>query len=137
MPSPAERLRQCAEPHIPMLKDLSQSSKRRARLLMQIAPDNFLRFMTNAAHNVLKGNLDLDPSTYKYLRKKRQKMVREGWVKSKKERKKNLRQYGGSLGRDLSKVMLSALQCPDQDHTAAAAPNSPTESTSPTSSSPN
>ena len=133
MPSPVEKFRQCAEPHIPMLKDLSQSSKRRARILMRIAPDNFLRFMTYAAHNVLKGNLDLDPETYKYLRKKRQKMVRVGWVKSKKERKKNLRQYGGSLGRDLSKVMLSALQCPDQDHTA----NTPTESMSPTSSSSN
>ena len=108
MASPAERFRQCAEPHIPLLKQLSQSSKRRAKLLMRIAPDNFLRFMTNAAHNVLKGNLDLDPSTYQYLRKKRQKMVRVGWVKSKKERKKNLRQYGGSLGQDLSKVMLSA-----------------------------
>ena len=134
MPSPVEKFRQCAEPHIPMLKDLSQSSKRRARILMRIAPDNFLRFMTNAAHNVLKGNLDLDPETYKYLRKKRQKMVRVGWVKSKKERKKNLRQYGGSLGRDLSKVMLSALQCPDQDHTRES---TPTESMSPTSSSSN
>ena len=113
MPSPVEKFRQCAEPHIPMLKDLSQSSK----------------------NNVLKGNLDLDPESYKYLRKKRQKMVRVVWVKSKKERKKNLRQYGGSLGRDLSKVMLSALQCPDQDHTAA--PNTPTGSMSPTRSSPN
>ena len=28
MPSPVEKFRQCAEPHIPMLKDLSQSSKR-------------------------------------------------------------------------------------------------------------
>ena len=137
MATPAERLRQSAEPHIPLLRDLSQCSKRRARLLMNIAPDNFLRFMTNAAHNVLKGNLDLDPSTYKYLRKKRQKMVRVGWVKSKKERKKNLRQYGGSLGRDLSKVMLSALQCPDQDHTAETAPNSPTENMSQKNSSPN
>ena len=101
---------------------------------MKIASDNFLRFMTNAPHNVLKGNLDLDQETYKYLRKKRQKMVRVGWVKSKKERKKNLRQYGCSLGRDLLKVMLSALQCPDKDHTAAV--NTPTGSMSPTSSSP-
>ena len=91
--------------------------------------------MTNAAHNVLKGNLD--PSTYQYLRKKCQKMVRVGWVKSKKERKKNLRQYRGSLGRDLSKVILSALQCPDQDHTAAAAASTPVRSMSPTSSSSN
>ena len=64
-----------------------------------------MSFMTNAAHNVMKGNLELDPECYKGLRKKRQKMLDVGWVKSKKERKRNLRKYGGSLGRDLSKVV--------------------------------
>ena len=67
--------------------------------------------MTNAAHNVMKGNLELDPECYKGLRKKRQKMLDVGWVKSKKEWKRKLRKYGGSLGRDLSKVVLSALEC--------------------------
>ena len=44
-------------------------------------------------------------------------MLDVGWVKSKKERKRNLRKYGGSLGSDLSKVVLSALECQQQEDT--------------------
>ena len=78
---------------------------------MELAPDKFMSFMTNAAHNVMKGNLELDPECFETLRKKRQKMLDVGWVKSKKERKRNLRKHGASLGRELSKVVLSALEC--------------------------
>ena len=107
----SDQLRQSAEPHLYFMKELSKANRRRAKKLMELAPDKFLSFMTNAAHNVMKGNLKLDPECYKGLRKKRQKMLDVGWVKSKKERKRNLRKYGGSLGRDLSKVVLSALEC--------------------------
>ena len=86
---------------------------------MELAPDKFMSFMTNAAHNVMKGSLE-DPECYKGLRKKRQKMLDVGWVKSKKERKRNLRKYGGSLGRDLSKVVLSALECQQPEEDPAA-----------------
>ena len=106
----SDQLRRSAEPHLYFMKELSKAN-RRAKKLMELAPDKFLSFMTNAAHNVMKGNLELDPECYKGLRKKRQKMLDVGWVKSKKERKRNLRKYGGSLGRDLSKVVLSALEC--------------------------
>ena len=101
------------------MKELSKANRKRAKKLMELAPDKFLSFMTNAAHNVMKGNLELDPECYKGLRKKRQKMLDIGWVKSKKERKRNLRKYGGSLGRDLSKVVLSALECQQQEDTPA------------------
>ena len=101
----SEQLRQSAEPHLYFMKELSKANRRRAKKLMELAPDKFMSFMTNAAHNVMKGNLELDPECYKGLRKKRQKMLDVGWVKSKKERKRNLRKYGGSLGRDLSSVL--------------------------------
>ena len=110
----SDQLRQSAEPLLYFMKELSKASRRRAKKLMELAPDKFLSFMTNAAHNVMKGNLELDPECYKGLRKKRQKMLDVGWVKSKKERKLNLRKYGGSLGRYLSKVVLSALECQQQ-----------------------
>ena len=115
----SDQLRQSAEPHLYFMKELSKASRRRAKKLMELAPDKFLSFMTNAAHNVVKGNLELDPECYKGLRKKRQKLLDVGWVKSKKERKRNLRKYGGSLGRDLSKVVLSALECQQQEDTPA------------------
>ena len=115
----SDQLRQCAEPHLYFMKELSKAS-RRAKKLIELAPDKFLSFMTNAAHNVMKGNLELDPECYKGLRKKRQKLLDVGWVKSKKERKRNLRKYGGSLGRDLSKVVLSALECQQQQEDTAA-----------------
>ena len=115
----SDQLRQSAEPHLYFMKELSKANRRRAKKLMELAPDKFLSFMTNAAHNVMKGNLELDPECYKGLRKKRQKMLDVGWVKSKKERKRNLRKYGGSLGRDLSKVVLSALECQRQEDTPA------------------
>ena len=107
----SDQLKQCAEPHLYFMKELSKASRRRAKKLMELAPDKFMSFMTSAAHNVMKGNLELDPECYKNLRKKRQKMLDVGWVKSKKERKRNLRKHGGTLGRDLSKVILSALEC--------------------------
>ena len=94
----SDQLRQCAEPHLYFMKELSKASRRRAKKLMELAPDKFLSFMTNA-HNVMKGNLELDPECYKGLCKKRQKLLDVGWVKSKKEQKCNLRKYGGSLGR--------------------------------------
>ena len=115
----SDQLRQSAEPHLYFMKELSKANRRRAKKLMELAPDKFLSFMTNAAHNVMKGNLELDPECYKGLRKKRQKMLDVGWVKSKKERKRNLRKYGGSLGRDLSKVVLSALECQQPEDTPA------------------
>ena len=111
----SDQLRQCAEPHLYFMKELSTANRKRAKKLMELAPDKFISFMTNAAHNLMKGNLELDPECYKGLRKKRQKMLDVGWVKSKKERKRNLRKYGGSLGRDLSKVVLSALECQQQE----------------------
>ena len=114
----SDQLRQCAEWHLYFMKELSKASRRRAKKLMELAPDKFLSFMTNAAHNVMKGNLELNPECYKGLHKKRQKLLDVGWVKSKKERKSNLRKYGGSLGRDLSKVVLSALECQQQDTAA-------------------
>ena len=73
-----------------------------------------MSFMTNAAHTVMKGNLELDPECYKTLRKKRQKLLDAEWVNSKKERKHNLRKHGGSLGRDISNVVLSPLECQQQ-----------------------
>ena len=114
-----DQLRQSAEIHLYFMKELSKASRRRAKKLMELAPDKFLSFMTNAAHNVMKGNLELDPECYKGLRKKRQKLLDVGWVKSKKERKRNLREYGGSIDRDLSKVVLSALECQQQEDTPA------------------
>ena len=115
----SDQLRQSEEPHLYFMKELSKANRRRAKKLMELAPDKFLSFMTNAAHNVMKGNLELDPECYKGLRKKRQKMLDVGWVKSKKERKRNLRKYGGSLGSDLSKVVLSALECQQLEDTPA------------------
>ena len=116
----SDQLRRSAEPHLYFMKELSKASRRRAKKLMELAPDKFLSFMTNAAHNVMKGNLELYPECYKCLRKKRQKLLDVGWVKSKKERKRNLRKYGGSLGRDLSKVVLSALECQQQEEATPA-----------------
>ena len=116
----SDQLRLCAKPHLYFMKELSKASRRRAKKLMELAPDKFLSFMTNAAHNVMKGNLELDPECYKGLRKKRQKLLDVGWVKSKKKQKRNMKKYGGSLGRDLSKVVLSALECQQQQQDSAA-----------------
>ena len=100
---------------------------------MELAPDKFMSFMTSAAHNVMKGNLELDPECYKNLGKKRQKMLDVGWVKSKKERKRNLRKHGGTLGRDLSKVILSALECQQPEEEEEEEEGTAAESSSPKS----
>ena len=127
----SDQLRRSAKPHLYFMKELSKANRRRAKKLMELAPDKFMSFMTNAAHNVMKGNLELDPECYKGLRKKRQKMLYVGGVKSKKERKRNLRKYGGSLGRDLSKVVLSALECQQRQEEATPAESSSQKSCSP------
>ena len=127
----SEQLRRCAEPHLYFMKELSTANRRRAKKLMELAPDKFMSFMTNAAHNVMKGYLELDPECFKTLRKKRQKMLDVGWVKSKKERKCNLRKLGASLGRELSKVVLSALECHQRQEEDTPAESSSQKSCSP------
>ena len=64
-----------SEPHLYFMIELSKANRRRAKKLMELAPDKFMSFMTNAAHNVMKLNLELDPECYKNLRKKRQKCL--------------------------------------------------------------
>ena len=66
----SDQLRQCGEPHLYFMKELSKAS-RRAKKLMELAPDKFMSFMNNAPHNVMKGNLEVDPECYKGLRKKK------------------------------------------------------------------
>ena len=53
----SDQLRQCAQPHLYFMKEFSKASRRRAKKLIELAPDKFLSFMTNAAHNVMKGYL--------------------------------------------------------------------------------
>ena len=71
----SDELRQCAEPHLYFMKEQSRANRKRAKKLVGLAPDKFISFMINAAHNVMKGNLELDPECYKNLCKKRQKML--------------------------------------------------------------
>ena len=39
----SESFRQYAEPHISLMKQISNSNNKRARTLMRLAPDSFLR----------------------------------------------------------------------------------------------
>ena len=51
------------------------ANRKRAKKLMELARDKFISFMINAAHNVMKGNLELDPECYKDLRKRDRKCL--------------------------------------------------------------
>ena len=42
----SEQLRRCAEPHLYCMKELSKANRRRAKKLMELAPDKFMSFMT-------------------------------------------------------------------------------------------
>ena len=50
----SDQLRRSAEPHLYFMKELSKANRKRAKKLMELAPDKFMSFMTNAAHNVRK-----------------------------------------------------------------------------------
>lgn len=109
--------------HRNFLTTLASARKKRARSLVKVAPTPVLRFLGDIAYNLRKDRFPtLTPAQYRYFksRKKILKQIGDPYTYTAKQRRESLKQRGGNLSRALSKLMLSAVRCPSQDHVAEA-----------------
>ena len=117
-----QRLDDLVAKHKNFLTVLANIPENKAQKLVHAAPVHTIRFLGDIAYNLQKGRFPLSPDQYRYF-KKRQKLLKQigdPYKYSVKQRRETLRQRGGNLSRALSKLVLSAVACPDQDHIAAA-----------------
>ena len=108
--------------HQNFLSVLASAPEKKARTLVKAAPIQTLRFLGDIAYNLQKGRFPLTPAQHQYFkdRKKILKQIGDPHTYTAKQRRETLRQRGGNLSRALSKLVLSAVKCPSQDHVAAA-----------------
>ena len=104
------------------LKLLGDASEKKARTLVRAAPTSTLRFLGDIAYNLHKGRFPLTPDQHEYFRVRRKllKQIGDPYNYTAKQRRDTLKQKGGNLSRALSKLVLSALRCPSQNHLAEA-----------------
>lgn len=111
-------MEEAAKQHLPWIKEVAEASPKRAQQLLKHAPLPFVRFIGDVAYNLLKNRIPLSKDNYDYFRRRRSKLEKAGWSPKYRavERRQFLRHRGGNLSRDLSRLVLKALQCPDKDH---------------------
>ena len=104
------------------LRLLGSASEKKARKLVKAAPTSTLRFLGDVAYNLHKGRFPLtaDQHEYFHIRRKLLKQIGDPYSYSAKQRRDTLKQKGGNLSRALSKLVLSAIKCPSQNHLAEA-----------------
>ena len=108
--------------HRPFLSVLASVPERKARSLVKAAPVKTLNFLGDIAYNLQRGRFPLTPAQYQYFqdRKKILKQIGDPHSYTTRQRRETLKQRGGNLSRALSRLVLSAVKCPSQDHVAAA-----------------
>ena len=108
--------------HQNFLSVLASAPERKARTLIRAAPIQTLRFLGDIAYNLQKGRFPLTPAQHQYFkdRKKILEQIGDPHTYTAKQRRDTLKQRGGNLSRALSRLVLSAVKCPSQDHVAAA-----------------
>ena len=108
--------------HRPFLSVLASVPERKARPLVKAAPVKTLNFLGDIAYNLQRGRFPLTPAQYQYFqdRKKILKQIGDPHSYTARQRRETLKQRGGNLSRALSRLVLSAVKCPSQDHVAAA-----------------
>ena len=107
-----------ARKHLKELQELSGLSDKEAQRKLRHAKGHFVSFLGDTAYNLLKGRIPLAPKAKSHFASRRKELEKAGWSYKypAPARKRYLKQRGGSLSRDLSKLVLSALQCPTHDH---------------------
>ena len=108
--------------HQNFLSVLASAPEKKARTLIKVAPVQTLRFLGDIAYNLQKGRFPLTPAQYRYFknRKKILEEIGDHHTYTAKQRRETLKQRGGSLSTALSRLVLSAVKCPSQDHVATA-----------------
>ena len=108
--------------HQNFLSVLASAPERKARTLIRAAPVPTLRFLGDIAYNLQKGRFPLTPAQRQYFknRKKILKQIGDPYIYTAKQRRETLKQRGGNLSTALSRLVLSAIKYPSQDHIAAA-----------------
>ena len=119
---PSPGLEDLVATHRPFLSMLADAPEKKARALVKAAPLKSVKFLGDIAYNLQKGRFPLTPAQYKYFkgRKNILKQIGDPYAYTAVQRRETLKQRGGNLSRALSKLVLSAVKCPSQDHVAEA-----------------
>ena len=111
-------------PHKPFLENLAKASENQARKLVKVASLPELKFLGDVAYNLKRGRFKkgLSPEQDQFFksRAKLLKQLGDPYTYTAKQRRETLRQRGGNLSRALSRLVLSAVKCPSQNHVAEA-----------------
>ena len=116
------RIEELVAKHKDYLSVLAEASEKDGRKQIRAAPVPVIKFIGDIAYNLQKGRLPLTPQQHKYFkdRKKLLKQIGDPYLYTVRQRRQALKQKGGNLSRALSKLILSAVKCPRQNHLAEA-----------------
>ena len=110
-------------PHKPSLEKLAKAPEKQARKFVKVASLPELKFLGDVAYNLKRGRFKgLTPEQDEFFksRAKLLKQLGDPYTYTAKQRRETLRQRGGNLSRALSRLVLSAIKCPSQNHVAEA-----------------
>ena len=110
-------------PHKAFLEKLAGSPEKKARKLVKVASLPELKLLGDIAYNLKRGRFKgLSPVQDEFFksRAKLLKQLGDPYTYTAKQRRETLRQRGGNLSRALSRLVLSAVKCPSQNHVAEA-----------------
>ena len=116
------KIEELVSKHKNYLSVLAEAPEKKANKLIRAAPIPVIKFIGDIAYNLQKGRLPLTPQQHKYFkdRKKLLKQIGDPYSYTVIQRRQALRQKGGNLSTALSKLILSAVKCPSQNHLAEA-----------------
>jgi hypothetical protein len=94
--------------HLPLLQYLAKGKPRIVKAIIKEADPEVTKAICECAHNVLKGNVPLDPAQFKKLKRYRKQLLLLTDKKVSNKQKSNVLQKGGFVGSLLS-VAIPAL----------------------------
>ena len=111
-------------PHKAFLEELAKAPEKQARKLVKVASLPELKFLGDVAYNLKRGRfkkgLSSEQDQFFKSRAKLLKQLGDPYAYTATQRRETLRQRGGNLSRALSRLVLSAVKCPSQNHVAEA-----------------
>ena len=108
--------RRVTERHLDFLKRLSQT-KRPQRFVRDAANIQELKYLSDAAHNILQGTFQLRPPEFEELKKLNTKLKKFGWPTKygALQRRNYLKRLGGKTSQKLTRIILKRFENLDQD----------------------
>lgn len=103
------------KPHQPFIQLLASAKTHQRRALLKSARTSQLKYLSDLANNVLRGNLPINLEEKLAFQKRKASLKRVGWNRRGDNpairRRQYLRQKGSGIASDLSKFALRHLEC--------------------------